>query len=294
MTTKPFTRRLQLAPLAAAALLMAACSAAPTKPDGADQVRAELTALQTNPDYASRAPVALQEAEAAVRAAETPTGDADSGRQAVYVAERKVAIARAQAEKRLAEDQMKTLAEQRDAIRLDARTAEAGAARAQAEQAIAIAQAQQQQAAAARSEAEAAKAEAEELRRQMEDLQARQTDRGLVMTLGDVLFATGKAELKAGSQDRLAKLVAFLGKYPDRTAIIEGHTDSVGSDETNQALSQRRADAVSAYLLSQGVEATRVTAVGKGEALPVADNATAAGRQQNRRVEIVISNASGS
>lgn len=293
MTTKPSTPILRLAPLAAAALLLAACSASPVKPDGADRVRAELTALQTNPDYASRAPVALQEAEAAVRAAETPTGDAATGSQAVYVAERKVAIARAQAEKRLAEDQMKTLADQRDAIRLDARTAEAGAAKAQAQQAIAIAQAQQQQAAAARSEAEAAKAEAEELRRQMEDLQARQTDRGLVMTLGDVLFATGKADLKPGSADRLNKLVAFLGKYPDRTVVIEGHTDSVGSDATNQVLSQRRADAVRAYLLAQGVAANRVTAVGKGESLPVADNGNAAGRQQNRRVEIVISNAIG-
>ncbi|ROH88692.1 OmpA family protein [Stagnimonas aquatica] len=278
------------APLAAAALLLAACGANPVKPEGADQVRAELTALQTNPDYASRAPVALQEAESAVRQAETPTADTAAGSQAVYVAERKVAIARAQAEKRLAEDQVRTLSDQRNAIRLDARTAEAEAAKSQAEQAIAIAQAQQQAALAARSEAEAAKAEAEELRRQMEDLQAKQTDRGLVMTLGDVLFATGKADLKAGSAERLNKLVAFLGKYPDRTVVIEGHTDSTGSEATNQRLSQQRAEAVRAYLLSQGVAANRVSAVGKGESLPVADNATAAGRQQNRRVEIVISN----
>lgn len=278
------------APLAAAALLLAACGANPVKPDGADQIRADLTALQTNPDYASRAPVALQEAESAVRLAETPTADPAAGSQAVYVAERKVAIARAQAEKRLAEDQVRTLSDQRNAIRLDARTAEAEAAKSQAEQAIAIAQAQQQAALAARSEADAAKAEAEELRRQMEDLQARQTDRGLVMTLGDVLFATGKADLKAGSAERLNKLVAFLGKYPDRTVVIEGHTDSTGSEAINQRLSQQRAEAVRAYLLSQGVAANRVSAVGKGESLPVADNATAAGRQQNRRVEIIISN----
>lgn len=285
----PALRTFQRTALAAAFLGLAACAAGPVKPDGADQARAELTALQTNPDLASRAPVAIQEAEVAVRAAETPTSDTASGSQAVYVAQRKVAIARAQAEKRLAEDQVKQLSDQRNEIRLDARTAEANAAKSEAEQALAIAQMQQQAAARARAEAEAAKAQADELKRQMDELQARETDRGLVMTLGDVLFSTGKAELKAGSQDRLTKLVAFLGKYPDRTVIVEGHTDSVGSDETNQVLSQRRADAVRAYLLAQGVAANRVTAVGKGESLPVADNGNAAGRQQNRRVEIVIS-----
>ncbi|MDP3857868.1 MAG: OmpA family protein [Stagnimonas sp.] len=286
-----------LTALAAATLGLAACSAGPVKPDGADRVRAELTALQTNPQLATRAPVALQDAEAAVRAAEVPTEDSAAGSQRVYVADRKVAIARAQAERRLAEDQVKTLSEQRGEIRLDARTAEANTAKAEAsvakseaEQALSIAQMQQRAAGVARAEAEAAKAQTEDLKRQMEDLQAKQTDRGLVMTLGDVLFATGKAELKAGSQERLGKLVAFLAKYPDRTVIIEGHTDSVGSDESNQSLSQRRADVVKAYLAAQGVGSNRVQTAGKGESLPVADNGDAAGRQQNRRVEIIISN----
>ncbi len=280
---------LRLAPIAAAALLLAACATI-TKPDGADRVRAELTSLQTDPAYASRAPVALQDAEAAVRIAEVPTEDKVAGAQAVYVAERKVAIARAQADKRIAEDKRKGIAESRESIRLDARTAEAESAKAQAQQALAEAQQQQQAAAAAQQAAMAARAEAEELRRQMEDLQAKQTDRGLVMTLGDVLFATGKAELKAGSAQRLDKLVAFMAKYPARSVVIEGHTDSSGSDELNLALSQRRADAVRIYLLTQGVAASRVNAVGKGESLPVADNGTPAGRQQNRRVETVIAN----
>lgn len=297
-------RALQLTALAGSLMTLAACGAGPVKPDGADQARSALTALQTDAALASRAPVALQEAETAVRAAEQPTEDTAAGTQRVYIADRKVAIARAQAEKRLAEDQVKTLSEQRGEIRLDARTAEANAAKSEAslakseaDQALAIAQMQQRAAAAARTEAEIARAQAEaaqgqneEMRRQMDELQAKQTDRGLVMTLGDVLFATGKADLKAGSQDRLNKLVAFLGKYPDRTVVIEGHTDSVGSDETNQALSQRRADSVKAYLAAQGVASVRVQTAGKGESLPVADNGNAAGRQQNRRVEIVISN----
>ena len=277
----------------------------PVKPDGADAVRAELTALQSDSKLASRAPVAIQEAEEAVRSAETPTEDTAAGAQAVYVAQGKVAIARAQAERRLAEDNVKTLAEQRGQIQLDARTREAEIAKSQADAATAAAMQQQQAAQAAQTEAQLqaqaaqaaqaeaarAKAEAEDLKRQMLELEAKATDRGMVMTLGDVLFATGKSDLKPGAQDRLAKLAAFMLKYPERNVVIEGHTDSTGSASLNMTLSQQRADAVKAYLVTQSVPAQRVTTVGKGKDVPVADNASAAGRQQNRRVEIIIANA---
>jgi outer membrane protein OmpA-like peptidoglycan-associated protein len=108
--------------------------------------------------------------------------------------------------------------------------------------------------------------------------------------LGDVLFETGRAELKGGAAANLGKLAAFLSQYPERSVIIEGHTDSVGSESYNQGLSERRADSVKAYLLSQGIAATRLTAVGKGEAVPVASNDTNTGRQMNRRVEVIIAN----
>ena len=105
-----------------------------------------------------------------------------------------------------------------------------------------------------------------------------------------MLFETGKSDLKANAHANLAKLVAVLNQQPNRSLVIEGHTDSVGSESFNQALSQRRADSVKAYLIGQGVAANRITAVGKGESSPVASNDSSSGRQLNRRVEIVIAN----
>jgi len=150
-----------------------------------------------------------------------------------------------------------------------------GRARGDADAALLAANASQQQAA--------------ELQRQLEILQARPTDRGLVLTLGDTLFATGRAEIKSGATANLDRLTTFLNEYPKRTAAIEGYTDSMGSEEMNQSLSERRADAVKNYLVGQGVGSARLTSSGRGENSPVADNESAAGRQQNRRVEVVIS-----
>lgn len=297
MKLQQLISRTALIGAASAALLLAAC-ATPVKPDGADAARQSLTALQSDPKLATLAPVAIQEAEEAVRAAEVPTDDTVAGAQAVYLAQSKVALARAQAERRLAEDNLAKVGQERNAIRLDARTMEADIAKSQAELATAAALQQQEAARAAMSEAARAqadaaksKAEAEDLKRQMMDLEAKATDRGMVMTLGDVLFATGKADLKPGAQERLNKLASFMLKYPDRAVVIEGHTDSTGSAAMNQTLSERRADSVKAYLISQSVPAASVTTIGKGKDVPVADNATASGRQQNRRVEIIIANA---
>ncbi len=111
-----------------------------------------------------------------------------------------------------------------------------------------------------------------------------------MLTLGDVLFTSGKADLKAAATGTLNKLTVFLNKYPDRTVSIEGYTDSLGSDEYNQGLSQRRAEAVKSYLIGQGIGAERLTARGKGESEPLAGNDTELGRQQNRRVAVVIDN----
>jgi outer membrane protein OmpA-like peptidoglycan-associated protein len=128
------------------------------------------------------------------------------------------------------------------------------------------------------------------LQRQIDELQARPTDRGLVVTLGDVLFTSGQADLKAGAAGNLDKLITFLNEYPNRTVMIEGYTDSVGSEDYNQRLSQRRADSVKTYLVAQGIRSIRLAASGKGEDAPVAGNESADGRQQNRRVEVIINN----
>jgi outer membrane protein OmpA-like peptidoglycan-associated protein len=256
---------------AVASALLAACTAAPVKPPGAAQARSKLTQLQTDPNLASRAPVAIKEADTAVRAAETPQTDKALAAHRVYLADRKVETARALAETRYAEDQRTALSERRESARLDARTREADAAHR-----------------AAGSSAQ----QAVELQRQLDELQAKPTDRGLVLTLGDVLFTSGQADLKRGATGNLNKLVAFLNQYPDRSVMIEGYTDSLGSEDYNRGLSERRADSVKSYLVGQGVGAVRLTALGKGESEPVADNASAAGRQQNRRVEVIISSPS--
>jgi outer membrane protein OmpA-like peptidoglycan-associated protein len=259
----------QLIATTVAAVLLAACAAAPVKPDGAADARSKLTQLQSDPNLAGRAPLAVKEADAAVQVAEQPQADQELGAYRVYMADRKVEIARAQAETSLAEDQRATLSAQRQTSRLDARTREADAAHL----------------AAANSEQQAA-----ELQRQIDVLQAKPTDRGLIVTLGDVLFDTGKASLKPGATSNLNKLVVFLNEYSDRTVLIEGYTDSVGSEDYNQGLSERRADSVKSYLAGQGIGSIRLSASGKGESEPVASNDSAAGREQNRRVEVIISN----
>jgi OmpA-OmpF porin, OOP family len=191
------------------------------------------------------------------------------------LATQRVEIARAAAEKRVAEAQIQQATEDRDQVLLAARTREAQRA--------------QQQAQVATSQAQAATSQVQQLQQELAALKSKQTDRGLVLTLGDVLFETGKAELRPGALQNLYPLVTFLQKYPERRVVIEGHTDSVGSDAYNLDLSQRRADAVRDFLLQNGVNPAQLTTRGYGKASPVASNATAEGRQQNRRVELIIS-----
>lgn len=146
---------------------------------------------------------------------------------------------------------------------------------------------------AARAEAEKAaraKAEVDQLMKELSELKARQTERGIVLTIGDVLFATGKAILSEDASRSVNKLAEFLKKYPARNVLIEGHTDSVGSDEFNLTLSRQRADSVKEKLVANGVDDARITTVGYGKRYPVAGNDTAAGKQQNRRVEVIILN----
>jgi outer membrane protein OmpA-like peptidoglycan-associated protein len=272
--------------------LLSAC--ATTKaPEAPLDSRVKLTALQADSTLATRAPVEMREAEAAVRAAEAEVSsrpDSEYARHLVLMADQKVEIARARAQSRQYEDQRRALSEESERARLDARTLEADRAHRDAQSARADADSARADAASARDEVAASRAARLELERQIAELNARETDRGLVVTLGDLLFATGKSDLTGGARPNLDKLAAFLGEYPDRTVLIEGHTDSVGREESNYFLSQRRADSVKSYLVSRGVQANRLTTAGLGQGSPVASNDTATGRQQNRRVEVIISN----
>ena len=202
--------------------------------------------------------------------------------------------ARQQAQVQAAESQL-----QAQQAALQAERARAEAERQAAERARAEAAAANANASAAKSAADAAAAQQsvvalrEKLRTQLNAvLQTQETARGLVVTLGDVLFDTGKYTLKQNAQISLAKVSAILQQYPDLHLQVEGHTDSVGSDELNQKLSENRAKATQDFLVKQGVSAANITATGYGKGSPVADNSTAAGRAQNRRVEMVVSGAS--
>ncbi len=280
----------RLLPALFAVALLSACAAS-LKPNGADAARGQLKALQANTALAARVPSAVLEAEAAVRLAEQPTRDRVAGLHAVYVAQRRVAIAGAEAERRAADETLNALKQQRGIIVTEGLARQAEIAQAQSVAAIAAAIAQQQAAQAAQLEAAKAQLLTQELRQQMNLLQAQLTDRGMVMTLGDVLFATGKAELQVGAAARLDQLAEFMLRYVDRKLLIEGYTDAQGSDANNLALAQLRAEAVQAYLVSQSVPAERLSSVGLGNTAAVADNSTANGRLQNRRVEIVIQSA---
>jgi outer membrane protein OmpA-like peptidoglycan-associated protein len=178
------------------------------------------------------------------------------------------------------------LAEAREQSLSQAQQAEL--ARLEAEQARALANAQAREADLARREAELAQRSLDTMRRQLEALQARQTDRGLVFTLGDIVFEFGEASLRAEVKNSLDRVVDFLAEYPQRQVRVEGHTDSRGAASFNLRLSQQRAEAVVAALGELGVDTSRVEAVGLGQDVPVASNDTPEGRAQNRRVEIIV------
>ncbi|HEX8031592.1 MAG TPA: OmpA family protein, partial [Vicinamibacterales bacterium] len=142
--------------------------------------------------------------------------------------------------------------------------------------------------------AQQADREKEQLRERLREqlnviLETRETARGLIVNLSDVLFDTARHDLKPGAREKVAKVAGILLAYPGLQIEVDGHTDSVGNDEYNQQLSERRATAVRNYLLQQGIQPAAITAMGFGEAQPVVSNDTAAGRQQNRRVELVVS-----
>jgi outer membrane protein OmpA-like peptidoglycan-associated protein len=287
MNRTHYTMRTVIA-AAVTATLFVGCATVDKKPAGSERVRAKLAILQSEAQLANAAPVAMKDAELAVQEAERVEKDREVIAHRVFIADHKVDTARALAETQHAETQRKALNEQGEKARLDARTREADRAKMDATVARNDAETARTAAAAAQTDAMVARSDSAELQRQLAEMQARPTDRGLVLTLGDTLFATGKSEIRSGATANLDRLTAFLNEYPQRTAVIEGFTDSMGSDEMNQSLSQRRADAVKGYLVGRGVDTNRLSSSGRGENAPIADNDSAAGRQQNRRVEVVI------
>jgi outer membrane protein OmpA-like peptidoglycan-associated protein len=193
-----------------------------------------------------------------------------------------------------AQAQADAQAQQAAAAQAQAQAQQSQAQAAQAEQARQQAELARQQATQQAQQAESDKAQmrARMLQQLNQVLETRDTARGLIVNMPDVLFDTGKADLQPSARERLAKVAGILIAYPDIHVEIDGYTDSTGSLEFNGRLSQQRADSVRSYLSSQGVNSSAITTQGFGPSQPIASNDTASGRQQNRRVELVVSGSS--
>jgi outer membrane protein OmpA-like peptidoglycan-associated protein len=308
----------------AVAALLGACSTAPTRTSLLDQTRLDYRAAQSSASVATYAGLELKQAGAALEQADAAAAHNDSAEKIdklAYLARQQIALTQEVAKQKSAEAEVTGAAKLRDQMRLDQRTNEANLANASAEQSKLAAQTAQQQAVAAQQQATAAQQQAAaaqrssrdardqaaqsqlktqeaqarstQLEAQLADLAAKQTTRGMVITLGDVLFGTDLARLNVPGMRTAQKLADVLQSNPKRTVLVEGFTDSTGSASHNQELSERRAQAVRTALLEFGVDRSRVAVRGYGQSFPVAGNDTAPDRQLNRRVEIVLSDDSG-
>lgn len=236
-----------------------------------------------------KAPVALKEAEEALEQSQQlweEGADKNLIEHYAYIANQKTKIARETAELNAAQDEVERAESERKQVLIEARKAEAIAAERRAKDAL-------QQVKEEKAEAKRARKEASELADRLSEMEARQSERGMVLTLSDVLFDFDSSNLNSGANKVVNELATFLNNYRDRTVQIEGFTDSVGSAEYNKNLSQRRADALKQALIKAGISSQRITTIGYGEEYPVATNMNEAGRQQNRRVEVIISNENG-
>ena len=246
-------KQVMIPALLAMSVALAACA---TKPNpNLEQARSNYTALQTNPEATKVAALETKDASEWLDKADKAFRDKEDEKkvdQLAYLTNQRVELAKQTINLRLSEAQLQNASAERAKARLDARDAQIAALK--------------------------------------NTLNAKQTERGTLVTFGDVLFDYNKAELKPGAQGDIAKLASFLQENADRKVIVEGYTDSTGSATYNQSLSERRANSVRAALVRMGVDPTRIVAQGYGKEYPVADNTSNSGRAMNRRVEVTISN----
>ena len=277
-TIRSFPRPARLLFLTALAAALAACSTVPDRNAALDEAHSRFSVAQRDPQVGALAPEELKRATESLRTADEAQAagrDRATVDHLAYLSSQRLTIAQDTAASKAAQALTSGAAAERDRMRLAARTNEVAAA--------------QQDASASQRQLARSDARVADLETQLNALNAKKTERGMVVTLGDVLFDSGKSQLLVASSQNMAQLAEFFKRNPERKASIEGHTDNVGSAESNRTLSDHRAGAVKAALVRMDVPANRLSTQGFGEDSPVGSNDTPAGRQMNRRVEIVIS-----
>lgn len=269
--------------------LLGACGTVPTT-SLLEQTRSDYRSAQSNPQIAMYAPLELKQADNAMAQANAAADDrksSDDIDQLAYLAKQKIAVAQEKAKQKSAESSVANAAKERDQMRLAQRTDEAD----RAKEATRVAQGNT---AYAEGQMVDAQRRTAQLEAQLAELSAKKTERGMVITLGDVLFQTDRARLNQDGLNTSRKLAKILEENPARTVLIEGFTDSTGSRAHNQRLSESRALSVRHALQEMGVGRNRIAVRGFGESYPVASNSTSEDRQLNRRVEIILSDDKGS
>lgn len=296
--------------------LLTGCASVPLHNQALERARSAYETAKSTPNIEATAPVAFYDAKNALEKAEKATHDSSELEHLAYLAEKKAQIAVLISAEKTSEMEIAQLGKKKNQIVLQARENESNAAKAEAEKKSLEAELARNKTEAMMVDMERAKAQAEkdrilsernralteeaqaqaiktlaekkQLEEELSALQAKLTDRGAVITLGNILFEVNKSTLLPGGLLAIDKLSAFLNKYPSRKLLIEGHTDSRGSDIYNLGLSQQRANSVFTTLIQGGIDQQRIMIKGYGEQYPIAGNETASGRQQNRRVEVVI------
>ncbi len=266
--------------VAAVPVMVAACSSAPKPNMALEEARQTYATVVNDPAVAQKAPLELQKAKDALDKSEALWRDKAKTVEvdhSAYLASQQAKIAQQTTRTKLAQDAITNAEAERSKALLTAREAQAREA--------------EQRAQSAQSRAELLSEQVQDMQSQLEEAQKR---KDMVLTLGsDIMFDTGKAVLKPGATPALTQIATFLNQNTNRSVLVIGHTDSTGSAAINDSLSLARANAVRDQLVSAGVSSNQVRTEGRGASSPIATNDTAAGRQQNRRVELKISNPSG-
>jgi outer membrane protein OmpA-like peptidoglycan-associated protein len=270
------------------ALGLCACVTTPQPNAALESAHAAVRAAETDPYVGKYAALDLEAAKTDLAAADDAAlhhRDAAIEHSA-YMAAQNARLARMHASAKADDARVAAGQAERDQIMLEARNREVQNAHMATNEAKMVAN-------EALNQRDQATEEAARLKAEVDQLKATPTPRGLVMTLGDVLFDTGRAELNPGASRKLDQLAQFLNEHKERRVQIDGFTDSVGTESYNEELSRRRADAVKSALTTRGVDSSRISTQGYGKAYPVANNSDSGGRQLNRRVEVVIGGDNG-